>query len=188
MSRERILLLRYLGAEVVLTPGVLMREAVERARQIMADTPGAVSLNQFTNPANPEAHRRGTGPEIWADSEGAIDVLVAGVGTGGTVTGAGEFLKSKKPGLKIVAVEPAHAAVLSGGRAGNHMIQGIGAGFVPEVLNRSVIDEIATVTDDEALVHARRLAREEGISAEFPPARPWLSPCASPPVPNPPGS
>lgn len=165
MSRERILLLRYLGADVVLTPGVLMREAVEKARQILGNTVGAVSLNQFGNPANPEAHRRGTGPEIWSASDGAVDVFVAGVGTGGTVTGVGEYLKAAKPGVRIVAVEPAHAAVLSGGRAGNHLIQGIGAGFVPEILNRAVIDEIATVTDDEALVHARRLAREEGISA-----------------------
>ncbi|MES1172303.1 MAG: cysteine synthase A [Bacteroidota bacterium] len=165
MSRERILLLRYLGADVVLTPGVLMREAVERARQILSATPEAVSLNQFGNPANPQAHRQGTGPEIWTDSDGAVDVFVAGVGTGGTITGAGEFLKSKKASVRLVAVEPAHAAVLSGGRPGNHLIQGIGAGFVPEVLNRSIIDEIATVTDEEALSHARRLAREEGITA-----------------------
>jgi cysteine synthase len=165
MSRERILLLRFLGAQVVLTPGVLMREAVDRARHILSESPGAMSLNQFGNPANPEAHRRGTGPEIWSSSEGAVDVFVAGVGTGGTVTGVGEYLKTVKPGVRVVAVEPAHAAVLSGGRAGNHLIQGIGAGFVPEILNRSVIDEIATVSDDEALVNARRLAREEGISA-----------------------
>ena len=165
MSRERILLLRYLGAEVVLTPGVLMREAVEKARQILAATPGAISLNQFANPANPEAHRRGTGPEIWAASGGNVDVFVSGVGTGGTITGVGEYLKSRKREVRVIAVEPAHAAVLSGGRAGNHLIQGIGAGFVPEVLNRQIIDEIATVTDDEALTHARRLAREEGISA-----------------------
>lgn len=165
MSRERILLLRYLGAQVVLTPGVLMREAVEKARGILAETPNAVSLNQFGNPANPEAHRRSTGPEIWSGSEGAVDAFVAGVGTGGTVTGVGEYLKSQRADVHIVAVEPAHAAVLSGGRAGNHLIQGIGAGFVPDILNRSIIDEIATVTDDEALIHARRLAREEGISA-----------------------
>jgi cysteine synthase A len=165
MSRERILLLRYLGAQVVLTPGVLMREAVEKARSILAETPDAVSLNQFGNPANPEAHRRGTGPEIWSASQGAVEAFVAGVGTGGTVTGVGEYLKSQRATIRIVAVEPAHAAVLSGGRAGNHLIQGIGAGFVPDILNRAVIDEIATVTDDEALAHARRLAREEGISA-----------------------
>jgi cysteine synthase A len=165
MSRERILLLRYLGAEVVLTPGVLMRESVERARQILAATPGAMSLNQFGNPANPEAHRSGTGPEIWAGSDGTVAAFVAGVGTGGTITGVGEFLKSQNAAVQVVAVEPAHAAVLSGGRAGNHLIQGIGAGFIPDVLNRSVIDEIATTTDDEALVHARRLAREEGIFA-----------------------
>jgi cysteine synthase len=165
MSRERVLLLRYLGAEVVLTPGVLMRDAVDRARQLLDATPGALSLNQFANPANPEAHRRGTGPEIFADSEGAVDAFVAGVGTGGTITGVGETLKAKKPAVRVVAVEPAHAAVLSGGRPGNHLIQGIGAGFVPEVLNRAVIDEIATVTDDEALHHARLLTRQEGIPA-----------------------
>jgi cysteine synthase len=165
MSRERVLLLRYLGAEVVLTPGVLMRDAVDRARQLLDTTPGALSLNQFANPANPEAHRRGTGPEIFADSGGAVDAFVAGVGTGGTITGVGETLKARKPAVRVVAVEPAHAAVLSGGRPGNHLIQGIGAGFVPEVLNRAVIDEIATVTDDEALHHARLLTRQEGIPA-----------------------
>jgi cysteine synthase len=163
MSRERIALLRYLGAEVVLTPGTLMRDAVERAGQIVAETPGAVMLQQFKNPANPEVHRRTTAIEIWDETEGKVDVFVAGVGTGGTITGVGEVLKQKKPSVKIVAVEPAKAAVLAGGKPGNHLIQGIGAGFVPEVLNRAIIDEIIGVSEDDAFAHARRLAREEGL-------------------------
>jgi cysteine synthase A len=165
MSRERIALLRYLGAEVVLTPGTLMRDAVERATQLAAETPGAVMLQQFKNPANPEAHRRTTAVEIWEGTDGAVDLFVAGVGTGGTITGVGEVLKQKKPGARVIAVEPAKAAVLSGGRPGNHMIQGIGAGFVPEVLNRAIIDEVVAVSEDEAFACARRLAREEGILA-----------------------
>jgi len=163
MSRERIALLRYLGAEVVLTPGTLMRAAVERANQIVAETPGSVMLQQFKNPANPEIHRRTTALEIWNDTEGKVDVFVAGVGTGGTITGVGEVLKAKKPSTKIVAVEPSKAAVLSGGTPGNHLIQGIGAGFVPEVLNRAVIDEVIPVSEDDAFANARRLAREEGL-------------------------
>src|SRR5262245_43893119 len=142
MSRERIALLRYLGADVVLTPGTLMRAAVERAGEILREKPGAVMLHQFKNPANPEAHRRTTGPEIWEDTGGAVDIFVAGVGTGGTITGVGEVLKANKPSVRAIAVEPAKAAVLSGGKPGNHLIQGIGAGFVPEVLNRAVIDEV----------------------------------------------
>jgi cysteine synthase A len=165
MSRERVALLRYLGAEVVMTPGSLMRDAVARAGELVREIPGAVMLEQFKNPANPEAHRRTTGPEIWDDTGGAVDVFVAGVGTGGTITGVGEVLKARKPGVKVVAVEPAKAAVLSGARPGNHMIQGIGAGFVPDVLNREVIDEVVAVTEDEAFAAARRLAREEGILA-----------------------
>ena len=165
MSRERIALLRFLGAEVLLTPGTLMREAIERASQVVADTPGAVMLQQFKNPANPEAHRRTTAVEIWEDSGGAVDAFVAGVGTGGTITGVGEVLKQRRPGVRVVAVEPAKAAVLSGGKPGNHLIQGIGAGFVPEVLNRAVIDEVIAVAEDDAFSHARRLAREEGILA-----------------------
>lgn len=165
MSRERILFLRYLGAEVVLTPGTLMRDAVEKAHQIAREMGGAVELEQFRNPANPEAHRRTTAVEIWEDTGGKVDVFVAGVGTGGTITGVGEVLKAKKAGVKIIAVEPAKAAVLSGGKVGNHLIQGIGAGFIPELLNRSVIDEVITVNEDDAMVFARRLAREEGISA-----------------------
>jgi cysteine synthase A len=163
MSQERVALLRYLGAEIVTTPGTLMRDAVARAGELVKQIPNALMLEQFKNPANSEAHRRTTGPEIWEDTGGAVDVFVAGVGTGGTITGVGEVLKLKKPGVRVVAVEPAKAAVLSGGRAGNHMIQGIGAGFVPDVLNRQVIDEIVAVTEDEAFAAARLLARSEGI-------------------------
>jgi cysteine synthase A len=165
MSVERRALLRLLGAEVVLTSGSLMREAVERAKQILAETPGAVSLDQFRNPANPEVHRQTTGPEIWEDTQGQVDAFVSGVGTGGTITGVGDLLKQKKPGVRIVAVEPQKAAVLSGGTPGNHMIQGMGAGFVPPILRRDLIDEVLTVTEDDAFTNARRLAREEGILA-----------------------
>jgi cysteine synthase len=163
MSSERVALLRYLGAEIVTTPGTLMRDAVTRAGELVRELPNAVMLEQFKNPANAEAHRRTTAPEIWDDTGGAVDVFVAGVGTGGTITGVGEVLKLKKPGVRVVAVEPAKAAVLSGGRAGNHMIQGIGAGFVPDVLNRQVIDEVVAVSEDDAFTAARRLARSEGI-------------------------
>jgi cysteine synthase A len=165
MSPERVALLRYLGAKIVMTPGTLMRDAVTRAGELVREIPNALMLEQFKNPANPEAHRRTTGPEIWEDTDGAVDVLVAGVGTGGTITGVGEVLKLRKPGVHIVAVEPAKAAVLSGGRAGNHMIQGIGAGFIPDVLNRAVIDEVVAVTEDDAFAASRLLARTEGISA-----------------------
>jgi cysteine synthase A len=165
MSKERVALLRYLGAEVVMTPGSLMRDAVTRATELVKEIPRAVMLEQFKNPANPEAHRRATGPEIWEDTGGAVDIFVAGVGTGGTITGVGEVLKQKKPGVKVIAVEPAKAAVLGGARPGNHMIQGIGAGFVPQVLNREILDEVVPVTEDEAMAAARRLAREEGILA-----------------------
>jgi cysteine synthase A len=165
MSRERVALLRYLGAQVVTTPGTLMRDAVMRATELTQQIPNSVMLEQFKNPANPEAHRRGTGPEIWEDTGGAVDIFVAGVGTGGTITGVGEVLKLKKPGVKVIAVEPAKAAVLSGARPGNHMIQGIGAGFIPSVLNREIVDEVIAVTEDDAFASARRLAREEGILA-----------------------
>jgi cysteine synthase A len=165
MSKERLTLLRYLGAHVTLTPGALMREAVEKAEQLRREIPGAVALDQFRNPANPEAHRETTAREIWEDASGEVDVFVAGVGTGGTITGVGEVLKARRPGVRIVAVEPAGAAVLSGRRAANHMIQGIGAGFIPPLLNRAVIDEVVAVSDEEAFAHARRLAREEGICA-----------------------
>jgi len=165
MSRERILLLKYLGAEVVLTPGALMREAVDKAREIAATTPGAMELLQFENPANPEIHRKTTATEIWQDTEGEVDVFVAGVGTGGTLTGVGEVLKRHKPQARIVAVEPSRAAVLSGHKPGNHLIQGTGAGFVPPNLKRELIDEVITVDEDAAFDLARRLTREEGISA-----------------------
>jgi cysteine synthase A len=164
MSMERIALLRLLGAEVILTPGALMRDAVERAKQIARET-GAVHLRQFENPANPDVHRHTTAIEIWDDTEGEIDVFVAGVGTGGTITGVGEVLKQRKPGVKVVAVEPEAAAVLSGRPPRNHLIQGIGAGFVPPILNRDVIDEIVAVGEDEALATARALAKREGILA-----------------------
>jgi len=165
MSKERLALLRYLGAQVTLTPGTLMREAIERAEAIRRATPGAIALDQFRNPANPETHRRTTAQEIWDDTGGAVDLFVAVVGTGGTITGVGEVLKQRRPGARIVAVEPLAAAVLSGRKPSNHMIQGIGAGFVPPILNRALVDEVAAVSDEEAFAHARLLARQEGISA-----------------------
>jgi cysteine synthase len=165
MSRERVALLRYLGAEIVFTPGTLMRDARVRAREIAESTPRSLQLEQFDNPANAEIHRQTTGPEVWDDTRGEVAAFVAGVGTGGTITGVGEFLKAKNPGVRIVAVEPANAAVLSGGQVRNHMIQGIGAGFVPAILNRGILDEIIPATEDDAFELARRLAREEGILA-----------------------
>jgi cysteine synthase A len=165
MSKERIALLRYFGAELVLTPGAVMQTAVDKAKELLARTPGAVMLDQFANPANPEVHRRTTAVEIWEDTRGEIDVFVAGVGTGGTLTGVGSELKKRKPSLRVVAVEPAASPVLSGGQPGPHLIQGLGAGFVPAVLDRSVIDEIVTVSNDDAFANARRLAREHGIAA-----------------------
>jgi cysteine synthase A len=165
MSRERMALLRHLGADVVLTPGILMVDAVARAKELVQEIPGAIMLDQFTNPANPDIHRRTTALEIWEDTQGAVDVFVSAVGTGGTITGVGEVLKSRKPNVRIIAVEPAGAAVLSGGPAGNHLQPGIGVGFIPAVLNRSILDEIIPVTDEEAYQCARRLSREEGIMA-----------------------
>jgi cysteine synthase len=165
MSLERVALLRYLGAHVELTPGILMGEAVARAKQIVEETAGAVMLDQFTNPANPEVHRSTTAVEIWDDTQGAVDVFVSAVGTGATITGVGEVLVERKPGVRVVAVEPAKAAVLSGGRAGNHQIPGIGVGFVPEVWNRSILDEVIAVSNEDAFRCARKLAREEGIIA-----------------------
>lgn len=165
MSRERVALLRTFGAEVVLTRGGLMASAVEKAEEIARNTPGAVMLRQFANPANPAAHRSGTAVEILEDTGRKVDAFVAGVGTGGTITGVGQVLKKELPDVKIIAVEPAESAVLSGKPAGPHYIQGIGAGFVPEILDRDVIDEIITVTERSSLDHARRLAREEGIFA-----------------------
>lgn len=166
MSDERRSLLAALGAELVLTPGALgMNGAIEKAREILVSTEGAVMLDQFSNPANPEMHRRTTANEIWDDTRGGVDIFVAGVGTGGTITGVGETLKARRPSVTVIAVEPASSPVLSGGDPGAHGIQGIGAGFVPPVLNRSVIDEIVTVTDEEAMAMTRRLALEEGILA-----------------------
>jgi cysteine synthase A len=165
MSRERVALLRHLGAEVILTPGILMGDAVERATQIVREERGFLMLDQFRNPANPELHRRTTALEIWEDTSGGVDVFVSAVGTGGTITGVGEVLKKRKPSVRVVAVEPAGAAVLSGGPVGNHQMPGIGVGFIPEVLNVSILDEVIVVTDEVAFAGARRLAREEGIMA-----------------------
>jgi len=165
MSKERVALLRHLGAEVVLTSGILMGDAVARAEQLVNEIPGAVMLDQFKNRANPEIHRRTTAIEIWEDTKGVVDVFVCAVGTGGTITGVGEVLKERTPNVRVVAVEPAGAAVLSGGAAGNHKIPGIGVGFIPEVLNRSILDEVIAVTDEEAFTAARLLARQEGILA-----------------------
>jgi cysteine synthase len=165
MSTERVALLRRLGAEVILTPGILMIDAVARAKELVDELPGAIMLDQFSNPANAEIHRRTTALEIWDDTEGTVDVFVSAVGTGGTITGVGEVLKARKPSVRVVAVEPAGAAVLSGKPAGNHRIPGIGVGFVPAVLNRSIIDEVIAVSDEDAFACAQRLAREEGVVA-----------------------
>jgi cysteine synthase A len=166
MSRERRSLLRMLGAEVVLTPGEKgMSGAIEKAGEMMSGIPGAFMPQQFANPANPAEHRRTTAVEIWEDTEGGIDVFVAGIGTGGTVTGVGSALKENDPDILVVGVEPVSSPVLSGGDPGPHGIQGIGAGFVPEVLKKELLDEIITITDEEAGEFARRLAREEGILA-----------------------
>jgi len=165
ISQERVAFLRMLGAEIVFTPGSLMREAVKKAEQLQAENPGSVMLQQFKNPANPEVHRRTTAEEIWTDTGGEVDVFVAGVGTGGTITGVGEVLKARRPSCRIVAVEPATAAVLSGRQAGAHHLPGIGAGFVPEILNRSIIDEVIPVTEDQAVRVQITLAHREGIAA-----------------------
>ncbi|MDH3329853.1 MAG: cysteine synthase A [Desulfobulbaceae bacterium] len=164
MSIERRKLLLHFGAELILTPGELgMRGAINKANELLGQIPGAWMPNQFSNPANPEIHRLSTGIEIWEQADGQVDIFVSGVGTGGTITGAGGLLKEKNPDLRVVAVEPAHSPVLSGGKPGPHKIQGIGAGFVPDVLDRSVIDEIVQVTNDEAFDTARKVARREGI-------------------------
>jgi len=165
MSRERVQMLRAYGAEVVLTPGTLMKAAVEQAEAIGRATPGAALLKQFENPANPLAHERGTAEEIWRDTKGAVDVFVAGIGIGGTITGVARVLKPRLSGLLVVGVEPEGAAVLSGKPARNHYIQGIGAGFIPKVLDRSLIDEVVSVSEEDALAHARRLARGDGVLA-----------------------
>ncbi|MCI7796723.1 MAG: cysteine synthase A [Lachnospiraceae bacterium] len=164
MSVERRNLLRAYGAELELTPGSRgMKGAIEKAEELKQSIPGSVILGQFVNPANPEAHRRTTGPEIWEQTEGNVDIFVAGVGTGGTITGIGEYLKAQKPDIRIVAVEPAGSPVLSKGTAGPHMIQGIGAGFVPDVLNTKVYDEIITIENEDAFTEGRRFAVSEGI-------------------------
>lgn len=166
MSVERRLLMKAYGAEVVLTEGAKgMAGAIAKAEALAREIPGAFIPGQFTNPANPAAHRTSTGPEIWEDSGGAVDVFVAGVGTGGTVTGAGEYLKEQNPSIKVVAVEPASSPMLGEGRKGAHNIQGIGAGFVPEVLNTEIYDEVIAVEDRDAFAAGRRLGRTEGILA-----------------------
>ena len=166
MSMERRQLLSAFGAELVLTPGGEgMSGAVRRAQELVAETPNSFMPQQFKNPANPKIHRETTAEEIWRDTDGKVDILVSGVGTGGTITGVAEVIKPRKPGFKAIAVEPADSPVLSGGKPGPHKIQGIGAGFVPEVLRTDLIDEIVKVTNDNAGIMARRLAKEEGILA-----------------------
>ena len=164
MSPERIALMRAYGAEVILTPGALgMSGAIAEAERIHAATPGSIVAGQFENPANPAAHYRTTGPEIWADTDGKVDIFVCGVGTGGTVTGVGRYLKEQNSAVKIVAVEPAGSPVLSGGQPGSHGLQGIGAGFIPKALDISVIDRVVTVTEEQAYAAARRLAKTVGL-------------------------
>ncbi|PLZ37527.1 cysteine synthase A, partial [Fischerella thermalis WC558] len=164
MSAERRAMLRAYGAELELTPGIEgMSGAIRQAQEIVDKLPNAYMLQQFRNPANPQIHRETTAEEIWEDTEGKVDILVAGVGTGGTITGVAEVIKARKPSMKAIAVEPANSPVLSGGKPGPHKIQGIGAGFIPQVLKVQLIDEIITVSDDEAIAYGRRLAREEGL-------------------------
>jgi len=164
MSKERRVLLRAYGAELVLTPGSEgMKGAVNKAAEIVANTPGAVLAKQFENESNPAIHRATTGPEIWNDTDGAVDIFVSGIGTGGTITGAGQYLKEQKPGLQVVAVEPAESPILNGGAPGPHKIQGIGANFVPDILDREVYDEVIDVNITQSVQMARRLGAEEGI-------------------------
>ena len=164
MSLERRKLLKHLGAELILTPGPEgMKGAIKKARELVAESPHAFMPDQFSNPANPEIHRRTTALEIWKDTGGKADILVSGVGTGGTITGVAEVIKARKPSFRAIAVEPASSPVLSGGNPGPHKIQGIGAGFVPAVLNRKIVDEVMTVTDAQAFETARAVAKKEGI-------------------------
>jgi len=164
MSLERRILLLAFGAKIVLTPGPKgVKAAMKKAEEIRDNTPGGVILQQFENPANPKIHRDTTGPEIWNDTDGKVDIFVSGVGTGGTLTGVGDFIKPKKPSFKIVAVEPADSAILSGGQPGPHKIQGIGTGFVPAILKREYIDDVVAVSNDDAINMSRRMAKEEGI-------------------------
>ncbi|GAK57732.1 cysteine synthase A [Candidatus Vecturithrix granuli] len=168
MSLERRQLLSALGAKLVLTPGEQgMKWAVAQAEQLVQEIPDAIMLQQFTNPANPEIHRQTTAEEIWRDTDGQVDILIAGIGTGGTLTGVAEVIKQRKPGFRAIAVEPEGSPVLSGGNPGPHKIQGIGAGFVPQVLNRTIIDEVIRVKDVDAGITARQLAKREGILAEI---------------------
>ncbi|WP_434316983.1 cysteine synthase A [Leifsonia sp. P73] len=166
MSKERRVLLRAFGAEIVLTPGPDgMRGAVEAAKQIVAESDNAIWARQFANEANPAIHRATTAEEIWADTDGGVDIFVAGVGTGGTITGVGQVLKERKPGVQVIAVEPADSPILNGGKPGPHKIQGMGANFVPEILDTSVYDEVIDVSFDDSIAVAKRLASEEGILA-----------------------
>jgi cysteine synthase A len=164
MTLERRVVLLAFGSEIILTPGAKgMKGAIARANELQKQIPNSVILQQFANPANPKIHRETTGPEIWNDTDGEVDILISGVGTGGTLTGVGEYIKPKKPSFKIVAVEPADSPILSGGKPGPHKIQGIGTGFVPDVLRRDLIDEVLTATLDESLETAKRMVKEEGI-------------------------
>ncbi len=164
MSQERRAMLKAYGAKLELTPGAEgMRGAIRKAEEIVANTPNAYTLQQFQNPANPKIHRETTAEEIWADTDGEVDIVIAGVGTGGTITGIAEVLKQRKPTFQAIAVEPSNSPVLSGGEAGPHKIQGIGAGFVPDILRLELIDEVIRVSDEQAMAYGRRLAKEEGL-------------------------